>query len=123
MYTREVLQQFQNTRHVGELTDASAYIRVHNPACGDLLLLAVKIVDGCVVDAKFRARGCVATIASASQLVDMILGQRVEQAQTLSAEMLAKALGGLPPASQHATHLAIEALGEALKLVSLRPGG
>ena len=115
MYSRQVLEQFQNTRNVGELPDASAYVRVDNPACGDILQLAIKVSHGHVADAKFRARGCVAAIACGSQLVDMIMGKPLAALQSFRREDLIAALGGLPEASTHASQLAVDALSAALK--------
>jgi nitrogen fixation NifU-like protein len=115
MYSRQVLQQFQNTQHVGELPDANAYVQVDNPGCGDVLQLAIKISQGHVTDAKFRARGCVAAIACGSQLVDMIMGKPLAALQKFRREDLITALGGLPQTSTHASQLAIDALSAALK--------
>jgi nitrogen fixation NifU-like protein len=114
MYSFQVLQQFQNTRHVGELPNADAYVRVDNPACGDILQLTIKVADGRIADAKFRARGCVAAIACGAQLVEMILGKPVAEVRALRPEKVVEALGGLPETSMHASHLATEALAAAL---------
>ncbi|MGA3210017.1 MAG: iron-sulfur cluster assembly scaffold protein, partial [Terriglobales bacterium] len=92
-----------------------AIVRVENPACGDILQLAIKVADGRITEAKFRARGCVAAIACGSQLAEMVMGQTVAQAQGLSREHLVEALGGLPDGSAHASHLAMDALAAALK--------
>jgi nitrogen fixation NifU-like protein len=115
MYSRQVLEQFQNTRNVGELPNADAYVRMDNPACGDILQLAIKIANGRIAEAKFRARGCVAAIACGAQLVDMILGKPLTELPTLRREHLIEALGGLPEASVHASQLAIDTLTAALK--------
>jgi nitrogen fixation NifU-like protein len=61
MYSIKVLEQFQNTKRVGELPDADAYVQVDNPACGDILRLSIKVHDGHISDVRFRARGCVPT--------------------------------------------------------------
>jgi 8-oxo-dGTP diphosphatase len=115
MYSRQVLNQFQNTRHVGDLSNADAYVRVDNPACGDILQLAIKVAQGRIAEAKFRARGCVAAIACAAQLVEMIVGKTLEDARGLQREALVEALGGLPDTSMHASHLAMDALTAAFK--------
>jgi len=119
MYSRQVLKQFQNTRHVGDLPNADAYVQVDNPACGDILQLAIKVANGSIADARFRARGCVAAIACGAQLVEMILGKPLAEAQGLRRELLVEALGGLPETSMHASHLAMDALAAALKAARL----
>ncbi len=118
MYSAKVLQQFQNTKHVGELTDADAYVQVDNPACGDILRVSIKVRDGHISDVRFRARGCVAAIACGAQLADMIHDKPITEARAIKNEELIEALGGLPTTSFHASQLAIEALNRALKQLS-----
>src|SRR5512146_906016 len=115
MYSAKVLEQFQNTRHVGELTDADAYVQVDNPVCGDILRVSIKVRDGHISDVRFRARGCVAAIACGAQLADMICDRPISVARAIKSEELIEALGGLPTTSFHASQLAIEALSRALK--------
>src|SRR5690349_17739886 len=108
MYTSEVLAQFQNQRYVGELHEADATAQIENPACGDILRLSLKISDDVITNARFRARGCVAAIASGSKLCEMLVGKSVNEARTLGREQLVDALGGLPETSSHAGHLALD---------------
>jgi nitrogen fixation NifU-like protein len=115
MYSRQVLEQFQNTKNVGELENADAYVRLDNPACGDILQLALKTRNGRISDARFRARGCVCAIACGAQLTEMVLNRTLPEARALRREDLVEQLGGLPPASGHAAVLAVEALQAALK--------
>jgi NifU-like protein involved in Fe-S cluster formation len=115
MYSPRVLAQFQNERFAGEMPDADVYVQVDNPACGDILRLALKTEDGRISDARFRARGCVASIASASQLCELLIGRSVAEARALRREEIVAALGGLPEASVHASHLAVDALKAALR--------
>lgn len=115
MYSRRVLEQFQNMAHAGNLPDADVRVKLENPACGDVLELTMKIESGRIVAAKFRARGCVAAIACASQLTEMILNRTLAEARSLHREQLLEALDGLPEASMHASHLALDALAAALK--------
>ena len=117
MYSQQILEHFQNTRNVGELEDADACVRVENPGCGDVLQLALKIQEGRVTAAKFRARGCVCAIACGSQLTEMIRDKSLTEVRSIRREDLVQALGELPPASYHAATLAIDALTAALKQV------
>jgi nitrogen fixation NifU-like protein len=117
MYSRQVLERFQNTRNVGELPDADAYVRMDNPACGDVLQLALKLKDGRIASAKFKARGCVCAIACGSQVTELIEGMTLAEARALRREDLVKALGGVPETSIHAATLAMDALAGALKQI------
>jgi nitrogen fixation NifU-like protein len=115
MYSKQVLAQFQNPRFVGELPDATIYVQVDNPACGDIMRLSLKVHDSCISDVRFRAKGCVAAIASGSQLCELLHGRTIAEIQSLRREDIITALGGLPPASIHASHLAFDALHAALR--------
>src|ERR1700756_3865666 len=117
MYSREVLDYFEHPRNPGEVKDADAVVRLENPACGDILKLTLKIVDDRIVDIRFLAKGCVPAIACASLLTELVRGKTVEEGRQLRREELVERIGGLPAASSHASHLAIDALTAALKNV------
>ena len=115
MYSPQVLDHFQQPRNVGELADASSRVEVANPGCGDILRLEVKVAEGRITEARYRAKGCVPAIACGSKLTDMILGRSLAEAGALTREELVRELGGLPQASTHASHLAMDALAALLK--------
>jgi len=77
--------------------------------------LAVKLANGRIDQVRYRTRGCVASIAAGSCLTEMIQGKSLVEASALQREQLLEALGGLPNASVHATHLAMDALDRVLK--------
>jgi len=113
-YSPQLLDHFEHPRNVGELEDADAVAEVENPACGDILRLSLKLDAGRISEARFRTRGCVPSIACGSALTEMLLGKSVAQARALRREELVAAVGGLENASQHASHLAMDALAAAL---------
>ena len=115
MYSPQVLDHFQNPRNAGEIANADASIQLENPACGDILKLTLRISEGCVSDMRFLAKGCVPAMACGSQLTELVKGKTLVEARELRRENLIQALGGLPEASAHASHLAIDALRAALK--------
>ncbi len=116
MYSAQLLDHFEHPRNVGEVANASAVARVENPACGDVMHLTLRVEAGCIAEARYRTRGCVAAIACGSALTEMITGLTVEQARGLTREAVVNAVGGLPVESQHASHLAMDALRKALSL-------
>lgn len=77
--------------------------------------LAVKLSEGRIDQVRYRTKGCVASIAAGSCLTEMMLGKSLAEASALQREHLLEALGGLPNASVHATHLAMDALSQVLK--------
>lgn len=117
MYSAQLLDHFQNPRNAGELSDADAVAEVQNPACGDILRLTLKVSDGRIVSARFKAKGCVAAMGCGSALTEMVTGRTVREAQALKREEVAAAVGGLPQASTHAAQLAVDALSTALKQI------
>jgi nitrogen fixation protein NifU and related proteins len=114
-YSEKVLEHFEHPKNVGDLPAADAEVRLEHPVCGDIMSLAVKLFDGRIEQVRYRTRGCVASIAAGSCLTEMIQGRSLAEASELKREHLMEALGGLPTASVHATHLAIDALAQVLK--------
>ena len=53
-------------------------------------------------------------MACGSALTELVQGKTIQQARELDRESLVKAVGGLPPASIHASHLAMDALAAVL---------
>lgn len=122
MYSLEVLDHFEHPRNAGVLDAADATVQVENPACGDVLKLYAKFSDGVLVSVRFQAKGCVPAIACGSALTELILGQRLTELAKVTPEELLRSVGGLPEASQHASHLAMDALSALLKASGRQAG-
>jgi nitrogen fixation protein NifU and related proteins len=114
-YSDKVMDHFMHPRNMGEIEDASGVGEVGNPACGDVMRLYLKIEGGTIIDAKFKTFGCGAAIASSSMTTELIKGKSIDEALKLSNEAVSEALGGLPPAKQHCSVLAEDALRAALE--------
>lgn len=110
----QVLQHFQQPQNVGEIEGATHRAQVENPVCGDLLELSLLVAGGHIQQARFRAQGCVATVAAGSALTSLIAGMEFADAQGFDRARLVDELGGLTPHSMHASHLACDALRAAL---------
>src|SRR5262249_38506364 len=115
MYSAELLDHFEHPRNAGDLPEPDVTAEVENPACGDVLRLTCKLVEGRIQAAGFRAKGCVPAMGCSALLTEMVRGMKVEQALELRPEDLVRAIGGLPEASTHAAHLCIDVLRKALK--------
>ena len=109
MYSPQLLDHFQNPRNAGEVLDPDAKLQIENPACGDILKLSIRISDGRIAEIRFLAKGCVPAMACASLLTELLQGRTVEDARNLRREELVLKIGGLPEASVHASHLALDA--------------
>lgn len=134
MYSPQLLDHFQNPRHAGELESPDATARRENPVCGDVLELSIKLEKAelekklesgkpenmglevkRIVEVRFRAKGCVPTIACGSAITELIEGKNIEEARRVRREELIQKIGGLPPASDHASHLALDTLAALLR--------
>ncbi len=115
MYSSQVLDHFEHPRNSGTLADADASARIENPACGDVLELTVKVAEGRIAEIRFRAKGCVAAMACGSAVTELVSGKTMEEARKLSRDELVRAVGGLPVASSHASHLAMDTLAAVLR--------
>lgn len=87
---------------------------IENPVCGDRLRFSVKIDSGRIAEIKFKAKGCVPSMACASALTELVKGKTPAEARRLKREQVVFAVGGVPPASVHAAQLALDALAAAL---------
>jgi NifU-like protein involved in Fe-S cluster formation len=116
------LDHFENPRNAGVLDAPDATVQLENPACGDVLKLTARVANGCIDQIRFQAKGCVPAIACGSALTELVTGKTLADAAKLSREELLRTLGGLPEASQHASHLAMEALATLIKAVNTQAG-
>ncbi len=121
MYSPQLLDHFENPRNPGEVPDADAIAEIENPACGDVLRLTMKIESGRIAAIRFKAKGCVPSMACASALTELVNGRLLGETRMLTRDALIAAVGGLPQASTHAAQLALDALHAALKQLRLTP--
>ena len=113
-YTETLLDHFENPRNVGALDHPDATGFAGNAACGDELVLTMRIEDGVIREARFQASGCTASIASSSMATVMLTGLTLAQAGALNNRDVAGKLGGLPETKLHCSVLAEEAVRSAL---------
>jgi nitrogen fixation NifU-like protein len=124
VYSAELLDHFQNPRNAGEVEAPDSIARLENPACGDILELSLRLEKGLektkleakrIAEIRFRAKGCVPAMACGSAITELAKGKNVEEARQVSREELVGKVGGLPQASAHASHLAIDTLAALLR--------
>jgi nitrogen fixation NifU-like protein len=115
VYSPQLLDHFEHPRNAGVLDSPDAVAQLENPVCGDVLALSARIADGRIAEIRFKAKGCVPAIACGSALTTLVCGRTLAEAAEIDAESVVAILGDLPPASNHAAHLAIETLGLLLR--------
>jgi NifU-like protein involved in Fe-S cluster formation len=121
MYSAQLLDHFQNPRNTGDVVGADAVAEIENPACGDVLRLTLKIDAGRVSEIRFKAKGCVPSMACGSALTELIAGKTLAESRSLQRDTLIAAVGGLPQASTHAAQLALDTLSAALRQLKPQP--
>ena len=117
MYSPQLLDHFEHPRNAGEVAKPDASVQIENPACGDILKLTLRVTDGRIAEIRFLAKGCVPAMACGSLLTELVQGRTLQEVRKLRREELVRAIGRLPEASTHASHLAMDALTAALKQI------
>jgi nitrogen fixation NifU-like protein len=115
-YSKKVLQHFNKSPHIGSMDPTAldtGMAVVGAPACGDVGQLSIRVRNGIIQDAKFKAYGCPAMMASNSYLCEQIKGKTIAEAQTIKNTQIAQDLA-LPPIKFHCSIMAEELLIEAL---------
>jgi nitrogen fixation NifU-like protein len=115
MYSERLLDHFQNPRNVGELPPPAVTVEVSNPACGDILRLAVRFDEGMAVEARYKVRGCTASIAAGSALTEWIAGKTRAELAAFRPALVEEAVGGLAAESKHAAVLCADGVKALLR--------
>ena len=93
MYGENILFHYKNPLHSGKLEGATGSAADSNPLCGDKIQIDVKVEDGKIVDALFSGEGCAISQASASMLLDEMIGKPVEEVKSLENQFIYDMLG------------------------------
>ncbi len=115
MYSQRLLDHFQNPRNVGDLDPPAVTVEVSNPVCGDILRLAVRFEGDVAAQARYKTRGCTASIAAGSALTEWMTGKTRAQLKQIQPDVIEEAVGGLAPESKHAALLCLDAVRALLK--------
>jgi len=94
-YSEKVVDHYENPRNVGSFDKSDTDIgtgMVGAPACGDVMKLQIKVVDGIITDAKFKTYGCGSAIASSSLITEMVKGMTLDNASLIKNSEIAEEL-------------------------------
>jgi nitrogen fixation NifU-like protein len=81
LYRELILDHARSPRHFGKLPDATHSAEGINPLCGDKLKMYFRIdPDDRISDACFEGSGCAISVASASLLMDTVIGLHTDDA-------------------------------------------
>ena len=115
-YSAQVIDHYENPRNVGSFEKTDIDIgtgMVGAPACGDVMKLQIKVVEGIIVDARFKTYGCGSAIASSSLVTEWVKGKTLDEARTITNSTIAEELA-LPPVKIHCSILAEDAIKAAI---------
>jgi nitrogen fixation NifU-like protein len=115
-YSEKVLDHYENPRNVGSLDKEDLSVgtgMVGAPACGDVMKLQIKVVDGIIQDAKFKTYGCGSAIASSSLVTEWVKGKTLDEAGSITNSQIVEELA-LPPVKIHCSILAEDAVKAAI---------
>ena len=117
-YSATLIDHFTNPRNAGAMPDADAEAFVTNPVCGDSMRLFLRF-EGSeasvrIAAASFLSSGCPASIATSSVATEMVTGRTPEEAEALTRDDFAAAVGGLPKSKVHCSVLAAAAVRNAI---------
>jgi nitrogen fixation NifU-like protein len=115
-YSDKVIDHYEHPRNVGSFAkddDSIGTGMVGARACGDVMKLQIKVVDGIIQDAKFKTYGCGSAIASSSLVTEWVKGRTLEQAASIKNSEIATELA-LPPVKIHCSILAEDAIKAAV---------
>ena len=113
-YTEKVLDHFRRPRNVGELEDADGVALVGGDSCGDVLKVWINVQDDRIAAIRFQTTGCPAVIATSSMMTELAQGKTLDEAAEITDEVIAGALGGLPPDQMHCANMGATVLYDAI---------
>ena len=120
-YSERVKKHFTDPKNILEIDeeqhDYDGKGQVGSPACGDMMVVYIKVEDDKIVDFKWKTFGCASAIASTSVLSEMVIrdgGMPIEKAYEITPEKIIKELGGLPANKIHCSVLGDKALRAAI---------
>jgi nitrogen fixation protein NifU and related proteins len=93
LYREAILDHYKHPRHKGHLESPDVHYHDTNPFCGDEVTIELKVENGVVVEAAFDGRGCAISQASASMIMEEIIGMTVDDLKAWGKEDVLELLG------------------------------
>lgn len=112
-FSDTVIQLVQRKENMGVLENPDAQGHFLG-SCGDSMQIDLRLSDKTIMDARFMADGCGATIACGSMITKMAISKTLDEAKDISPDDLLLAVDGLPDDHLHCAELAVMALREAV---------
>lgn len=114
-YREQIMDHYRNPRYRGHLDAPTAAYEELNPLCGDMIRMEIIATDGTLADARFDGHGCAVSQASASMLLEEVVGKSLGEVAAFGREELFELIGvPLSPARMKCALLPLDVLRVAL---------
>ena len=80
LYQEIILEHSRKPKNSGPLDNPTGEAQGNNPLCGDRITVYINLDGDRIADARFVARGCAISVASASMMTEIMKGMTVEEA-------------------------------------------
>lgn len=90
IYREDILDHYENPRNMGAIDKPDLEGRDSNASCGDMIQFELKVVDGRIVEAKWKGIGCAISTAAASKLSEWLHGKTLSAVGKMSDEEILK---------------------------------
>ncbi|MEM4638108.1 MAG: SUF system NifU family Fe-S cluster assembly protein [Candidatus Woesearchaeota archaeon] len=113
LYRENLIDHYKNPKNFGEIKNPDIYKHDSNPLCGDEIEIFVKLDKNKekINEIKFKGKGCVICMASASILMEELSNKKIKDVQKMQKEEMEKLLGiNLTPSRIKCMMLPLKAL-------------
>ena len=94
IYQEHILEHYEEPFHRGHCPEATHAHEDDNPLCGDFVRIELRLDDaGRIADIYFDGDGCCISQASASMLVERMLGKTLEEVKAFTAPDMLELFG------------------------------
>jgi len=93
MYKENIIDHYKNPHNQGMVDNPDIKFTEHNPLCGDVITITLKLNGHKVNDIKFVGNGCAISQAATSMLTDEIKGKTTEEIKNITREDIVNMLG------------------------------
>ena len=108
-YSDKAIQYYLEKPYMGVLSDADQVSEMTG-TCGDTMAVYLKVAHGKVTDVMYQVMGCAGAVSAAMAAVDLVKGEKVEDARNLEDGDIFRVLEDIPVKKHHCIQLAVKAL-------------
>jgi nitrogen fixation protein NifU and related proteins len=94
LYRQELLERYRGAGNKKRMLSPDIHSQDSNPLCGDHIEIFLRFdKKGNITDATFDGNGCVISMASASILLEQLIGKNLKEAQEITREDVLDMIG------------------------------